>query len=179
MQISRKQLRELIIETILLKEGSDHHKSNPEIKDKKTAHAIVHHAGPKTNEPLKLKYFDPKGVHYSLELTNAKFIDGHVRFDANILGEKGVDVAAEGHLEIPIDSIGKGHDKDHSGGGLIQGTEIDHPHGEVSLEIAKQIPKFLPDAKLSLKGRAGTDFAGHHDYGWSIGIEGSFGGNKH
>jgi hypothetical protein len=179
MKINRKQLRKLIKETMFLYEGDDHHKTEPKVTNKETAQKIQHHAGPKTNDPLKLKYFHPKGGHYSLELKNAKYVDGHVRFDANVFGKQGVDLGFEGHFEIPINSIGKkSHSKDHSGN-LIQGTEIDHPHGEVSIEIAKQIPKFLGDAKLSLKGIAGTDFARHDEYGWSIGIAGSIGGSKH
>ena len=179
MKLNRLQLRKLIKETVFLNEGDDHHKTEPKVTDKETAHKIAHHAGPKTNEPLKLKYFHPEGGHYSLELKNAKYVDGHVRFDANVFGEKGVDLGLEGHFEIPIGDVGK---KDHgadSTGNVIQGTEYAKPHGEVSLEIAKKIPEFLGDAKLSLKGTAGTDFAGHDEFGWSIGIKGGFGGSKH
>ena len=174
MKLNRLQLRKLIIEAVLLKEGDDHHKTTPDV-DKNAKDAIVHHAGPKTSRPLLLKYIKPQGGHYSLELKNAKFIDGHVRFDAKILGDTVVGV--EGHFEIPINT--KSDKKDHVG--IIQGTEINHPHGEVSLEIAHSIPRNLGAAQLILRGTAGTDFAGHDEYGWSIGLEGSlpFGDSNH
>ena len=167
------------MQSILLKEGDDSHETNPEVKDKETAKKIAHHASADKhkNKPLVLKYIKPGGVHYSLELTNAKFVDGHIKYDVGVLGKNGFDLGIEGHFEIPVKSIfTKGNNK-YQPGGIIQGTEISHPHGELSLEISKQL--LNSNAKLKLTGTAGTDFEGHNEYGWSLGIEGSLGGSDH
>ena len=55
------------------------------------------------------------------------------------------------------------------------------PNLKAALDIEnlkKELQEDLNSAPAYIKGIAGTDFA-HTKYGWSLGIEGSFGGSDH